>query len=141
MWYYMRFFPFKNPNIVDRFVEGVVKSGLSISGSSDYYKIVDEKRLTGQQIRALVFGRKIIGLEGWFERSNDGSAIYRGHIIGSDKGQSWIDNDLLCDQWQERYRGRKNCYPVFRNPEGKLEKQDEYLYITDLRIFPFSPID
>jgi len=89
----------------------------------------------------LIFGRKIIGLEGLFERSNDGNAVFRGLISGSDKGQSWIENDLVCDQWQERYGGHKICSPVFRNPEGKRENQDEYLYITDLRIFPFSPLD
>ena len=50
-------------------------------------------------------------------------------LIGLDKGQSWIDNDLLCDQWQERYWGRKICYPVFRNPEGSPENKDEYIYI------------
>jgi tetratricopeptide (TPR) repeat protein len=140
-WYHLRFFPFKNPMIVDRFVEGYVKSGLSVSGSSDYYRILDDNRLTGQQIKALVFGRKIIGLEGWFERSHDGGANYRGLITGSDKGQSWIENDLLCDQWQERYGGHKICNPVFRNPEGTPEKKDEYLYITDLKIFPFSTLD
>ena len=137
----LREYPFKNPKIVDRFVEGYVKSGLSRSPSSFYYKILDENRLTGQQIRALLFGRKIIGLEGWFERDNDGSANYRGFITGSDKGQSWIENDLLCDQWQERNGGHKICYPVFRNPEGSPENKDEYLYITDLKIFPFSTFD
>jgi hypothetical protein len=102
---------------------------------------LDDNRLTGQQIKALVFGRKIIGLEGWFERSNNGRAIYQGLITGSDRGKSWIENDLLCDQWQERYGGHKICYPVFRNPEGSPEDKDEYLYITDLKIFPFSTLD
>jgi len=141
LWYVIRYYPFKNPKVTDRFVEGYLKSGLSKSGSSDYHKILNENRLTGRQIRSLVFGRKVIGLEGLFERSNDGRANYHGHITGSDKGQSWIENDLLCDQWQERYGGHKICYPVFRNPEGKSENQDEYLYITDLKIFPFSTVD
>jgi TolB-like protein/class 3 adenylate cyclase/Flp pilus assembly protein TadD len=137
----VRDFPFKTPRIVDLIVEGFIKSGLSLTAPSDYYKISDENRLTGQQIRALVFGRKIVGMEGWFERSSAGSTIYRGLITGSDKGQSWIEDDLLCDQWQERYGGNKICYPVFRNSEGTPENKDEYLYITDLDIFPFSPID
>jgi hypothetical protein len=136
----MRDFPFKNPKIVDRVVEGFVKSGLSTHLPS-FYNILDKSRLTGQQIRKLVFDRKVIGLEGWFERGNDGSAVYRGHISGFDRGQSWIENDLLCNQWQKRFGGRKICYPVFHNPEGKFEKQDEYLYITDLKIYPFSTAD
>ena len=139
--YYIRDFPFKNPQVANRFAEGYLKSGLSIGGSSGYYKILDENRLTGQQIRSLVFGRKLIGLQGWFERRNDGSAYYRGFITGSDQGQSWIENDLLCDQWQGLYGGHKICYPVFRNPEGSPENKDEYLYITDIKIFPFSILD
>jgi TolB-like protein len=138
--FYMQDFPFKNSKIVARFVEGFVLSGLSKSALS-YYKILDENRLTGQQIKALVFGRKVIGLEGWIERDKDGSANYRGHISGSDKGQSRIENDLLCDKWQERYGGHKICYPVFRNPDGNPENQDEYFYITDLKIFPFSALE
>jgi adenylate cyclase len=137
----MRYYPFKNPKLVDRIVEGYLKSGLVTGGSTDYHKILDENRLTGQQIKTLVFGRKIIGLEGWFERSHDGSANYRGFITGSDQGQSWIENDLLCDQWQERYGGHKICYPVFRNPEGSPDHKDQYLYITDLKVFPFSTMD
>ena len=139
--------------MVDRLAEGIVKSGhapsessdyyksLSRSESSDYYKILDENRLSGQQIKTLMFGRKIIGLEGIFERSLDGNAVYREFISGLDKGRSWVENDLLCDQWQKRYGGHKICYPVFRNPEGSPDNQDEYLYITDLKIIPFSPLD
>jgi len=139
--YLLRYFPFKDQKVVYRLAEGLVKSGRSPSESSDYYKILDENRLAGQQIKTLMFGRKIIGLEGFFERSSDGNAVYRGLISGSDRGRSWIENDLLCDQWQKRYGGHKICYPVFRNPEGKPENQDDYLYITDLRIIPFSPLD
>ncbi|UCD80746.1 MAG: hypothetical protein JSW26_04755 [Desulfobacterales bacterium] len=137
----LRYIPFKDQKIVDRLAKGIVKSGLSRSTLSDYYEILDENRLTGQEIKTLIFGRRIIGLEGLFERSHDGNAVYRGLISGSDKGQSWIENDLLCDQWQERYGGHKICYPVFRNPDGSPENQDEYFYITDLQIFPFSPLD
>jgi len=78
--FHIRDFPFKTPNTVDRFAEGFLKSGLSIGVSSGYYKILDENRLTGQQIRTLVFGRKVIGLEGMVERSNDGR-VNSGNLI------------------------------------------------------------
>ncbi|CAB1078516.1 Adenylate cyclase (EC [Olavius algarvensis Delta 1 endosymbiont] len=139
--YLMRYFPFKNPTISDHLAEGFVKSELSPSASSEYYTLLEENRLTGKQIRALVFGRKIVGLEGWFERSEDGQASYRGFITGADTGQSWVEKDLLCDQWQERYGGHKICYPIFRNQGGTPENKDEFLYITDFRIFQFSVLD
>lgn len=143
----VRFFPFKSPQIVDRFVEGFLKSGLPISPSYTYYKIFDENRLTAEQIRALLFGRKVIGLEvgvgtgGLFDRSLDGKANFRGFITGSDSGKSWIENDLLCDQWQERFGGYKICYPVFRNPEGAPENKDEYLIPYPWGMFKFSVLD
>jgi len=145
--YYIRDFPFKNPQVANRFAEGYLKSGLSIGGSPEYFKILDENRLTDQQIRALVFSQKIIGLEvgsgsgGYFERNIDGKANYRGLITGSDSGKSWIENELLCDQWEKRFGGHKICYPVFRNPEGKPENRDEYLAIYDWGIFTFSVLD
>jgi TolB-like protein len=143
----VRFFPFKAPQIVDQFVVGYLKSGLPKSPPYTYYKIFDENRLTADQIRTLVFGRKVIGLEvgvgtgGLFERSLDGKANFRGFITGSDSGKSWIENDLLCDQWQERFEGHKICYPVFRNPEGTPENKDEYLIIYTWGFFTFSVLD
>ena len=64
-----------------------------------------------------------------------GLAAYFGK---SDKGKSWIERDLLCDRWIERYEGLKNCYPVFRNPEGSRKKLDEYLAATDFGIITWS---
>jgi hypothetical protein len=63
----------------------------------------------------------------------------------SDIGKSWIEEDMVCDQWQTIFQGQKICYPVFRNPEGKSERFDEYLSIPSLGeslgIIPWSPID
>ena len=78
---------------------------------------------------------------GWIERSIDGKANFRGFISGSDSGKSWIENGLLCDQWQERFGGHKICYPVFRNPEGTREKKDEYIIPYTWALFVFSPLN
>ncbi len=139
----VRFFPFKDPKVVEHFVEGYIKSGFPRMPPYRYYKILDENGLTGKQIRTLLFGRKVVGVEegigsgGWFERSLDGQATYRGLIGGFDSGKSWIEGDMLCDQWQERFGGHKTCYPVFRNPE----KQNEYLIMHSWSIFSFSVVD
>lgn len=62
-----------------------------------------------------------------------------------DTGKSWIEDDMLCDQWQQRLHGQKICSPIFRNPEGKFEKFDEYFSIPGLGelfgIIPWSPVD
>ena len=143
----VRLFPFKAPQIVDKFVVGYLKSGLPRSPPYTYYKIFDKYRLTADQIRKLMFGRKVVGLEvgvgtgGLFERSLDGQANFRGFITGSDNGKSWIEKDLLCDQWEERFGGHKICYPVFRNPEGTPENKDEYLIIYTWGFFTFSTLN
>ena len=143
----VRFFPFKDPKVVEHFVEGYIKSGFPRGPPYSYFKILDENRLTGKQIRSLLFGRKVIGLEegigsgGWFERSLDGQASYRGFIGGSDSGKSWIEDDNLCDQWQDRFGGHKTCYPIFRNPEGTPKNKDEYLIMYSWTIFTFSVQD
>lgn len=137
----IRLTPFKDLKISDRFAEGCAKADLSENQSSFYYKILDENRLTGEEISDLVFGRKTIGMKGLFERTNDGQAFYRGLITGSDSGRSWVENDLLCDQWQKLYNGHKICYPVFSNPDGRSEDKNEYIYVTDFGIYTFSAID
>ena len=94
-----------------------------------------------EEIKNIAFGQKIAALDGIVDRTKEGEATYRGYLGKSDKGKSWIEGDLLCDQWQERYEGFKNCYPVFRNPEGSRKKLDEYLAATDFGIIPWSPTE
>ena len=48
---------------------------------------------------------------------------------------------MLCDQWGKLYGGLKECWPVYRNPEGTAEKKDEYLGVPGYGIYPFSPVD
>ncbi len=130
-------FPFKDPEVAKRFVDGLIKAGYP-AGHSDYYKIYDENRLSGEEIKNIAFGQKVAASDGIVDRTKDGKATYRGYLGKSDKGKSWLEGDLLCDQWIERYEGLKNCYPVFRNPEGSRKKLDEYLAVTDFGIITWS---
>ncbi len=160
-WYFhdlrkkMFYYPFKDLKVAEQFVEGLIKAGWP-GEKSEYYKISEENRLAGERIKSLVFGRKMAGSEGLIERSNDGIAYCRQcfkSIEASsltvttfrDTGKSWIEDDMLCDQWQNRLQGQKICYPVFRNPEGKLERFDEYFSIPGLGeffgIITWSPVD
>lgn len=56
----MYWFPFKDPEVADRFADGLLKAGLA-GKPSGYYKLSEEDKLTGEEIRALVFGRTISG--------------------------------------------------------------------------------
>ncbi len=146
--------PFKDPEFAEHFVEGLIKANWP-GEASEYYKISEENRLTGEQIKTLLFGRKVASTRGLIERTKDGNAYCRKCFSAiqsgwtaptfSDTGKSWIEDDMFCDQWQTLFQGQKICYPVFRNPEGKPERFDEYLSIPGLGesfgIIPWSPVD
>jgi len=143
-WYMTRW-PFKDLQITERWVEGYVKAGLP-GEPSGFYKISKENRLTEKEIRKLFFGRKVAGSnittgkQWWVERSKDGKATIRDGDR-SDTGKSWIEEDMLCDQWDNLYESLKDCWVVYRNPEGTPEKNDEYLGAPGYGLYPFSQIE
>jgi hypothetical protein len=92
-------------------------------------------------LKSVAFGQKVATSDGIVDRTKDGQATCRDYLGKSDNGKSWLEGDLLCDQWQERYGSYKNCYPVFRNPDGSKKKLDEYLAATDFGIITWSPVE
>jgi hypothetical protein len=56
------------------------------------------------------------------------------------KGTFLIKGDLLCYQWQKILEGHMYCGPVFINPQGTSEGNDEYLFATDFDVILFSLI-
>ena len=52
--------PLKNSEVFDRGIEGLIKAGYK-ADPSNYYKLKKENKLTGQEIRELIFGKKIEG--------------------------------------------------------------------------------
>jgi tetratricopeptide (TPR) repeat protein len=138
-------FRFGDLQTAERFAEGYVKAGLP-GEPSGFYKISKENRLTENEIRKLFFGRKVTGFtlgtgKQWrIERSTDGKATIRDGD-SSDTGKSWVEEDMLCDQWDNLYEGLKDCWVVYRNPEGTPENNDEYLGAPGYGIYPFSQIE
>jgi tetratricopeptide (TPR) repeat protein len=140
--------PFKDPEVSDRLLDGMVKAGLRGEPFGNY-KISSEQKLTGDEIRELVFGRTVTGItragvQYWIDRSKDGKATWRvtpGDPDYDDSGTSWIEGDMLCNQWQVHVFARKHCMTVFRTPGGTPENKDEYLEISDFGPFSFSPLD
>ena len=141
----MTLWPFKDLQVMERFTEGYIKAGFQ-GEPSGFYKISAENRLTGEEIRKLFFGRKVTGFtlgtgkQWWVERSKDGKATIRSGD-DSDTGKSWIEADMLCDQWDNLYEGLKDCWVVYRNPEGTPENSDEYLGAPGYGLYPYSQIE
>ena len=105
--------------------------------------IYTKNKLTGDEIKELVFGKTVTGFdfkseEGWsIKRGKEGIAVYhRGEV--SDTGKSWIEEDRLCNQWQNLYGGYRDCAPIFRNPDGVPHKKEEYIGISAYGFVPFA---
>ena len=140
----MTTFPQKDIQVTEHFAEGYIKAGYQ-GEPSGFYKITAENRLTGEDIRELFFGRKVSGSNmvtgqlWWIERGEDGKATLRDGDK-SDTGKSRIEEDMLCDQWDNLYESLKDCWVIYRNPEGTPEKNDEYLGAPGYGIYPFSVV-
>jgi tetratricopeptide (TPR) repeat protein len=145
MWYW----PFKDMEVSERFADGLLKAGLG-GQPSGYYKIYEDNRLTGEEIKALVFGRKLTGrppfynIKWWRITTEDGKTTLNTPYE-SYSGTASIEGDLLCVHWQPTtfiLWSEKSREAVFRNPEGKPETNDEYLSVLDrIEIWPWSPTD
>jgi TolB-like protein/class 3 adenylate cyclase len=141
----MFYFPFKDPTVADRLAEGLLKAGLQ-GKTSGYYTVSEEDRLSGEEIRPLVFGRTrsgshiIYSSPVWKETTENGKIIRRSaHRTVEDAGTSWIENDVLCERFYDLYAvGLEQCGPVFRNPYGSEKLKNEYLWVTSRGIWGWS---
>ena len=138
-------FPFKDFEVSDRFAGGLIKAGAGLLGETlDYPKISKKNKLTGQEIRNLIFGRTIIptasGHESQQSFTEDGKANLKDGW-GTSSGLCWIEDDQLWIQWEYRYAGLKWSSDFYRNPDGTAQKKNEYFYITDWSIRSFSVVE
>jgi adenylate cyclase len=95
-----------------------------------------EHQLGGDAIDALTFGRTWVGElattgVGPFMQYTDqnGSFVQRGpnhQLVGT----ASRDSDLLCLQSPSLFMGRRYCGPLYHNPTGTPENQDEYSFVS-----------
>ena len=143
---YMFYLPFSDRAVADRYAEGLLKAGLP-GKPSGYFPTFKENQLTGEEIRNLLFGSKIIemailatfrwGVEIDFKKN--GEFTWRG-ANSSDSGKSRIEGDMFCTQYQKNWWGLENCSTVFKNPSGRPETKDEYFFASDIGFRTFSPV-
>jgi hypothetical protein len=148
-------YPFLDDQILQRLADGFEKAGARSGiwrGTGRYLKLNSETVLSGDQVRSLLFGRKIEGRSFWtgsfwFQvRSGDGEVSHAGSPVhpgmtGYDQGESWIEDNRLCDRWPDFDKDLAWCALIFRNPDGSLEFRNEYFMVTDTGPHPFSPVD
>ena len=136
--------PYKNSEVFDRFIEGLIKAGYK-GNPSNYYKIIEENKLSGNEIKELLLNKKVsgklFGLKWAQSRNDEGEFVYHHHFGKTHKGKSWVDGDKLCYQFESLYDGIKYCAEIYKNPEGNKDELSEYLSLTDFWIYPFSIIE
>jgi hypothetical protein len=139
-------YPFKDRAIADRYVDGLLKAGVAVQPPG-YLPAFQENHLTGEEIRALLFGSRITataypgrtGLRSEIDFKKNGEFTWRG-ASSSDIGKSRIEGDLICTQYQKNWWGLEDCATVFRNPSGTPEGRDEYFFVSDSGFLTFSPV-
>jgi TolB-like protein len=151
--------PFRDRAIVDRYAEGLLKAGVApakISGG--YFPASKENQLTGEEIKSLLLGSRITGIDRdgqqwWVDRNKNGEFTWRGPALKdpitqkiisaptgpiTDGGKSRIEGDMICHQFEKLYWGLEFCGTVFRNPKGTNESKDDYFFCNDIGFTPFS---
>ena len=137
--------PYKNSELFDRAIEGLIKAGYK-GNSSDYYKIIKENKLNGQEIKELMLGKTQSGYffgNPWSMNRNNNGDVEITDIFGGviDKGKTWIEGDAICNKFEKRYDGIKDCSDIYKNPEGDDIGLSEYISLTDYWMLPFSIIE
>jgi adenylate cyclase len=145
----MYFFPFKDRAVADRFAEGLARAGAP-GGSSGYFRAYKENQLSGKEIESLLFGSTTTGPnrldmddgQYWLtDRKKNGDLTYRGpEPILVDTGKSWIEGDMVCQQYQKSWKGLEYCATVFKNPGGTYKGKNEYYFCRDFGFIPFSVV-
>jgi TolB-like protein/class 3 adenylate cyclase/Flp pilus assembly protein TadD len=148
-------YPLLDDRILQRLADGFEKAGARSGvwrGTGRYLKLNSETVLSGAQVKSLLFGRKIEGRSFWAGsfwsqvRNDNGEVSHAGYpthpgMSGYDQGESWIENNRICDRWPDFDKELAWCALIFRNPDGSLEFRNEYFMVTDTGPYPFSPVD
>ena len=136
-----QYFVFKNEADIERLLAGLGKAGVPELPADVDPRSKD--RLTGAEIKSLVFGhelrgRKIAPEVEEYRRimSADGSISV---TIGSwsNTGKSWAQGDFICNAYP---KDLTSCGAVFRNPSGTFDRDDEYVAVYRVNRFAFSVV-
>jgi len=137
----MSAYPFKNFADTERMFEGLRKAGVPELPNGVDPK--SETRLTGTEIKALIFGHSIEGREretgNVYRRQTamDGTANVTVGAPLAYPFSTTVEGDFFCNWSLNVGRG---CGAVFRNPGGTPEKKNEYLFIRPWNSFEFSVV-
>ena len=140
------YFPFADPKKLDRIAEALIKAGAP-GKTNDCYRILKENRINGQEVTTLLFDRKITGTamstgkQFWWEWAKSGEfKLDLGAFQAM--GKSWVEGDVFFIQFKKLYGALPFGTIIYRNPEGSMESENQYLMVSDIgSITPFAPTE
>jgi class 3 adenylate cyclase/TolB-like protein len=131
--------PYKNKALFERELADLAQAGLPELPFG--YDAKADDRLTGGEIKALMFGRTLRGhVVGTGESftsviATDGSLTMSGDLGADTARVVHLGDDLICHRWTD---WGPSCAAVFRNPDGSAERQDEYVWVEACCEYRFS---
>jgi tetratricopeptide (TPR) repeat protein len=140
------YYPFEDGEILKHLADGFKAAGVAERPPSRYLKLDRENRLSGAQIRSLLFGHRIKGSDfwsgnGWAQKrtlegkvSHSGQSMYTRNTDARDEGESWIEENQLCDRWSEVEGAITSCVLIYRESDGA---ENDYYMLTDQGPQPF----
>ena len=142
------FYPFTDATVLQRFVDGLRNTGAPYDG---HLPLTDNNRLTGPEIKSLLFGATITGTdlefyESWTQhRMDDGRVEHVGHPIHTSEyppptnGIGRIVDDRLCETWERSESSLDTCVAVFRmlGTATLVERRGDYVMVPAQAPQPF----
>jgi TolB-like protein/class 3 adenylate cyclase len=131
----MIYFLVRDRQVADRYADGLVKAGWP-GLPSEYYKIYDENKLTGEEIRNLVSGQEItlyeFGKTFWIDHNDNGRLVNKSWAR---EGKWWIENDMLCYKMESgKLKGLNDCGEIYRDTDALPESKKQYFHVKDYSI-------
>jgi TolB-like protein/class 3 adenylate cyclase len=147
----VQFYPFQDRKILKRLADGFEAAGGVERPPSRFLKLDAETRLSGEEIRALVFGHTIKGQDYWLgdpyrqQRTIDGKVAHSGvnspisavELDSEVLGESWVEDNRLCDRWFDAGGDLTTCVLVFHDPDSG---PNDYYMVTDTGPHSFSVV-
>ena len=104
--------PFGDRAIVDRYAEGLLKAGLAPAKvSGGYFPASKENQLTGEEIKSLLLGSRITGIDQdgqqwWVDREKNGEFTWRGSALKDPYTQKIISPPAVAGPYSDRGKSR-----------------------------------
>jgi len=130
------YFPFADPKKLDPIAKALIMAGAP-GKPTDYYKILKENRIAGQNIKALLFGHKVTGISIFSGKelqwiwSKSGDFQFTAGTF-QDQGKSLVEGDVIFLQYKKFMGGLPYGSTIYRNPDGSRNIKNQYLMVSDV---------